>query len=96
VSAFKPERISNYLHDLQALFTAGSRCGRRGFGWLGWSAAQWSEGGRKTRRQSPASGAHLSMMTSECARKLLPLWLKERDTHMGAFCAAKLGLQWQH
>ncbi len=46
VSAFKPESISNYLHDLQALFTAGSRCGRRGFGWLGWSAAQWSEGGR--------------------------------------------------
>ena len=36
------------------------------------------------------------MMTTECARKLLPLWLKERDTHMGAFFATRIGLEWQH
>ena len=96
VSAFKPERISHYLHDLQALFTAASRVGRAGFGWCGWSAAQWGAGNAKTRFQSPASGAHLSMMTAECARKLLPLWLVERDTHMGHFFATRLGLEWQH
>ena len=96
VSAFKPENISNYLHDLQALFTAGCRVNRAGFGWMGWSAAQWSEGGKNTRRQSPTSGAHLAMMTTECARKLLPLWLQERDTHMGAFFATRIGLEWQH
>ena len=36
------------------------------------------------------------MMTTECARKLLPLLLKEHDSHMGAFLANCLGLQWQH
>jgi hypothetical protein len=35
------------------------------------------------------------MMTTECARKLLPMWLKERDTHMGFFFGQKLGLEWQ-
>jgi len=95
VGAFQPGRISEYLHDLQAYFTAASRVGRKGFGWFGWSASQWSAVTAKTRRQSPASGAHLSMMTTECARKLLPLWLKERGTHMGAFFAAKLRLEWQ-
>ena len=36
------------------------------------------------------------MMTTECARKLLPRLLKELDSHMGAFLANCLGLQWQH
>ena len=35
----------------------------------------------------PASGAHLSMMTTECARQMLPVWLVERDTLM-AKCGA--------
>jgi len=36
------------------------------------------------------------MMTTECARKLLPMWQRERDTHMGAFFGSMLGLEWQH
>ena len=35
------------------------------------------------------------MITSACARKLLPLWRQERDTHMGTFFSQKLGLLWQ-
>ena len=64
--------------------------------WAGWNAAQWSAGGKNTRKQSPASGAHLALMTTECARKLLPMVLKERDTHMGFFFGLRLGLEWQH
>ena len=59
VPAFRPDRISDNLNNLQALFTKASRLGRGGFGWFGWNAAQWSEGNKKTRRQGPASGAHL-------------------------------------
>ena len=95
-SAFTPDRISEELHDLHGLFTAACRQGRDGFCWCGWNAAQWSEGGKKTRKCSPASGAHLSMMTTACARKLLPLAQQEQDTHMGFFFGNKLGLAWQH
>ena len=95
VTAFTPDRISEELHDLHALFTAASRLGRGGFLWAGWSASQWSAGNKQTRKRSPASGAHLSLMTTECARKLLPMWLKCRDTHMGYFFGHKLGLEWQ-
>ena len=95
VTAYTPERISEELHDLHALFTAASRHGRDGFMWLGWNAAQWSAGNTNTRKCSPASGAHLSMMTTACARKLLPLALQEPDTHMGYFFGDKLGLAWQ-
>ncbi len=35
------------------------------------------------------------MMTTECARKSLPLWLMCRDQHMGGFFASHLGMQWQ-
>ena len=33
VTAFRPDRISDNLHDLQALFTAASRLGRKVYGW---------------------------------------------------------------
>ena len=95
VTAYQPEMISEELNDLHALFTAASRLGRGGFMWAGWNAAQWGEGGKKTRKNSPTSGAHLSMMTTLCARKLLPLALLERDTHMGYFFGHRLGLAWQ-
>ena len=87
--------ISDYLHDLQTLFTKASRLGRYGFGWLGWNAPQCGAGGQKIRKQSPASGAHLSMISSECARKMLPLWLRDPNAHMGAFFARLLGLKHQ-
>ena len=45
---------------------------------------------------SPLTGAQLSMMTTACARELLPLWHKEVDTHMGTFFSQKMGLLWQH
>ena len=33
VTAFRPDRISDNLYDLQALFTAASRLGRKVYGW---------------------------------------------------------------
>ena len=45
VTAFQLENMSNYLHVLHALFTAGCRVSRAGFGWFGWCAAQWGERG---------------------------------------------------
>ena len=96
-SGFRPKDISDHLHDLQALMTAAARMGRDGFLWLGWNACQWQSGYKKkgVRTTCPASGAQLTMITSACARKLLPKWRQERDTHMGTFFSQKLGLLWQ-
>ena len=95
---FKPEDISDHLHDLQAYMTAASRLGRGGFLWCGWNVVQWKSGDTKSkgvRKTCPLTGAQLSMMTSKCARELLPVWLQEKDTHMGTFFSQKMGLQWQ-
>ena len=35
------------------------------------------------------------MMTTACARELMPVWLKEPNSHMGTFFAEKLGYEWQ-
>ena len=96
-SAFRPENISDHLHDLQALMTASARAGRGGFLWCGWNAVHWSGGENKQfRKRSPATGAHLWMITAECARKLLPLWhAVEQNTHMGHFFANYVGMKWQ-
>ena len=91
---FKPEDISDHLHDLQAYMTAASRLGRGGFLWCGWNVVQWKSGDTKSRgvrKTCPLTGAQLSMMTSKCARELLPVWLQEKDTHMGTFFSQKLG-----
>ena len=96
---FKPEEISDHLHDLQAYMTAASRLGRGGFLWCGWNVVQWKSGEKRqkgVRQTCPATGAQLSMMTSACARELLPLWLAEPNSHMGTFFSQKMGLQWQH
>ena len=97
-SAFRPENISPHLLDLQALMTAASRRGRDGFLWCGWNVCQWASGDQKSKgdhKTSPRSGAQLSMMTTKCARELLPVWHAEPDSHMGRFFYEKLGLEWQ-
>ena len=55
----------------------------------------WRTGSQNARKQRPARGANLSMMTSDCARNLSPLWLKEPNSHMSAFFARFLGLKRQ-
>ena len=95
VSAHRPDRVAEELVDLCALFCAAARQGRDGMMWAGWSAHQWGPGGKKVRKQSPSSGAHLVLVTTACARKLLPLALKLRDTHMGYFLGDRCGLEWQ-
>ena len=47
------------------------------------------------RMTSPLTGAQLCMITTKCARQLLPLWQAEPDSHMGTFFRQKLGLEWQ-
>ena len=96
--AFQPHNMSPHLLDLQALMTAASRLGRKGFLWCGWNVCQWSSGAKKpkgVRMQSPLTGAQLSMMTAKCARELLPVWHAEPDSHMGKLVAEKLGFAWQ-
>ena len=36
------------------------------------------------------------MITTECARELLPLWRQEPDSHMGNLFRNKLGYEWQN
>ena len=95
VSAHRPESVSEELVDLCALFCAAARAGKGGLLWAGWSASQWGAGGKKVRKMSPSSGAHLVLVTTECARKLLPKALKLQDTHMGYFLGDRCGLDWQ-
>ena len=40
-TGFRPEDISNHLHDLQAYMTAAFRFGRGGFFWCGRNVVQW-------------------------------------------------------
>ena len=68
---------SSFLLDVVDIANIAGRNGCGDFVWLGWDASHWS-GGRseekytwKVRKESPTSGAHLSLVTTKGARFLM-------------------------
>ena len=82
------------LHDLVLYSNAAARLGRDGLLWGGWNASQWSET-KSARSCSPASGAHLVMVSTKGARFLMDKRDEIPNMHMGNFLAKKCGLEWQ-
>lgn len=82
------------LLDLISYATAAHRHQRGGFIWASWNAAHWYQN-RPWRKQSPTTGAQCCLVTTACARKLLPLWTATPDMHMGRMLREFVGNKWQ-
>ena len=67
---------SQFLLDVVDIANTAARNGCGDFVWLGWDASHWTGGAEekqtwKIRKESPTSGAHLSIMTTKGARFLM-------------------------
>ena len=81
---------SQFLLDVVDIANTAARNGCGDFVWLGWDASHWTGGAEekqtwKIRKESPTSGAHLSLMTTKGARFLMDKIVADQlpKGHMG-------------
>ena len=81
---------SQFLLDVVDIANTAARHGCGHFVWLGWDASHWTGGPEekqtwKNRKESPTSGAHLSLMTTKGARFLMDKIVADQlpKGHMG-------------